>query len=91
MDIMTQLGIPKSQIEELDLPKNLTDREKLALRFTESVMKNSLEITDSFFENLRSLFSQEEIVELTFLIGYINMLNYFNNTLQVTYQGDYDS
>jgi len=54
-------------------------------------MKNSLEITDSFFENLRSLFSQEEIVELTFLIGYINMLNYFNNTLQVTYQGDYDS
>jgi alkylhydroperoxidase family enzyme len=88
---MTQLGIPKSQIEELDSPKNLTDREKLALRFTESVMKNSLEITDSFFENLRSLFSQEEIVELTFLIGYINMLNYFNNALQVTYQGDYDS
>ena len=88
---MTQLGIPKSQIEELDSPKNLTDREKLALRFTESVMKNSSEITDSFFENLRSLFSQEEIVELTFLIGYINMLNYFNNTLQVTYQGDYDS
>ena len=88
---MTQLGIPKSQIEELDSPKNLTDREKLALRFTESVMKNSLEIADSFFENLRSLFSQEEIVELTFLIGYINMLNYFNNTLQVAYQGDYDS
>ena len=87
---MTQLGIPKSQIEELDSPKNLTDREKLALTFTESVMKNSLEITDSFFKNLRSLFSQEEIVELTFLIGYINMLNYFNNTLQVTYQGDYD-
>ena len=76
---------------ELDSPKNLTDREKLALRFTESVMKNALEITDSFFENLRSLFSQEEIVELTFLIGYINMLNYFNNALQVTYSGDYDS
>jgi len=90
-DIMTQLGISKSQIEELDLPKNLTDREKLALRYTESVMKNSLDITDSFFENLRSLFSQEEIVELTFLIGYINMLNYFNNTLRITYKGDYDS
>ena len=91
VDIMAQLGIPKPQIEDLDSPKNLTDREKLALRLTESVMKNSLEITDSFFENLRSLFSQEEIVELTFLIGYINMLNYFNNTLQVAYHGDYDS
>ena len=89
LDMMTQLGIPKSQIEELESPNNLTDRERLALRFTESVMKNSLEIADPFFESLRSLFSQEEIVELTFLIGYINMLNYFNNTLQVTYQGDY--
>jgi len=91
VDIMTRLGIPKSQIEELDSPKNLTDREKLALRFTELVMKNSLEIKDSCIENLRSIFSQEEIVELTFLIRYINMLNYCNNTLQVSYQGDYDS
>jgi hypothetical protein len=28
-------------------------------------------------------------VELTFLIGYINMLNMFNNCLQVRYHGDY--
>jgi len=91
VDMMTQLGIPKSHIEELDSPKNLTDREKLALKFTELVMKSSLGITESFFEDLRGLFSQEEIVELTFLIGYINMLNYFNNTLQVTYQADYNS
>ena len=30
-----------------------------------------------------------ELVELTFLIGYINLLNLFNNSLQVRYRGDY--
>ena len=31
---------------------------------------------------------EAEIVELTFLIGYINMLNWFNNALQVEYRGE---
>ena len=34
-------------------------------------------------------FSVAELVELTFLIGYINMLNLFNNALGVRYHGDY--
>ena len=32
--------------------------------------------------------SDAEIVELTFLVGYINMLNWFNNALQVEYRGE---
>jgi hypothetical protein len=38
---------------------------------------------------LHDLFSDPEIVELTFLIGYITMLNLFNNCLQIRYHGDY--
>jgi alkylhydroperoxidase family enzyme len=34
-------------------------------------------------------FSDAELVELTFLIGYINMLNLFNNALGVRYNGEY--
>ena len=34
-------------------------------------------------------FSDAELVELTFLIGYINLLNLFNNSLGVRYHGDY--
>jgi hypothetical protein len=34
-------------------------------------------------------FSVAELVELTFLIGYINMLNLFNNALGVRYNGEY--
>ena len=32
--------------------------------------------------------NSSEIVELTFLVGYINMLNWFNNALQVEYRGE---
>ena len=34
-------------------------------------------------------FTDPELVELTFLIGFINMLNLFNNCLQVRYNGEY--
>ena len=34
-------------------------------------------------------FTDPELIELTFLIGYINLLNLFNNSLGVRYHGDY--
>jgi hypothetical protein len=38
---------------------------------------------------LSTQFSDPELVELSFLIGYINMLNLFNNCLEVSYNGEY--
>ena len=38
---------------------------------------------------LSTRFSDPELVELSFLIGYINMLNLFNNLLHVRYRGEY--
>ena len=38
---------------------------------------------------MRDVFSDPELVELSFLIGYINMLNLFNNSLDVRYEGEY--
>ena len=46
-------------------------------------------LRDELVEGLRQQFTDPEIVELTFLIGYITMLNLFNNCLQVRYHGDY--
>ena len=40
-------------------------------------------------KELRERFTDPELVELTFLIGYINMLNLFNNCLGVRYNGEY--
>jgi len=67
----------------------LAPRERVAVEYTRSAMADSNAIPDVLVGELHDLFSDPEIVELTFLIGYINMLNLFNNCLQVRYRGDY--
>jgi alkylhydroperoxidase family enzyme len=52
-------------------------------------MADSNHIPESLVGQLHEHFSDPEIVELTFLIGYINMLNLFNNCLEVRYNGEY--
>ena len=57
--------------------------------YTKAAMTDSNRIPESFVALLKAEFSEPELVELTFLIGYINMLNLFNNCLQVSYNGEY--
>ena len=52
-------------------------------------MRDSNDIQSSLAAELKERFSDPELVELSFLIGFINMLNLFNNALQVRYAGDY--
>ena len=85
---MRSIGIPETQIESLEALANLTRREELALRYTQEMIRDSNRVDDVFFASLRDEFSDPEIVELTFLIGYINLLNLFNNALQVAYQDE---
>ena len=62
----------------------------MALDYTTRAVRDANGIGEDFFDRLRREFSDEEIVELTFLIGLIQMLNLFNNALRVTYRGDYE-
>jgi hypothetical protein len=52
-------------------------------------MADSNAIPPAVASELKEWFSDPELVELTFLIGYINMLNLFNNCLDVRYHGEY--
>ena len=52
-------------------------------------MANSNAVPQPLTQQLHEQFTDPELVELTFLIGYINMLNLFNNCLQVRYNGEY--
>ncbi len=45
-------------------------------------MADSNAIPEPLARQLHEHFSDPELVELTFLIGYINMLNLFNNSLR---------
>ncbi len=89
--LIQQLGIAEEPLQTLENNEERTPREQLALEYTRAAMKDSNNVPDELFDRLKQLFSEPEIVELTFLIGFINMLNLFNNCLQVRYHDDYAS
>src|SRR6185369_1820974 len=72
-------------------PEALSERERLALAYAEKMTQDSNQIPENLFNDLRQLFSEPELVELTFLIGFITMLNRFNNALQIRYSGELES
>ena len=71
-------------------PIDLAPRERLAIEFTRAAMRDSNDIPASLAAELKEQFSDPELVELSFLIGFINMLNLFNNLLDVRYNGEYN-
>jgi len=52
-------------------------------------MHDSNAVPEALASELKEHFTDPELVELSFLIGYINMLNLFNNLLGVRYNGEY--
>lgn len=89
--LIRRLGIASEPLAALDAAAGRTDRERLALEYTRAAMRDSNRVPDELFGRLKERFTEPEIVELTFLIGFINMLNLFNNCLQVRYHDDYAS
>ena len=73
----------------IDHPESLAPRERLAIEYTRAAMADSNAIPEPLVGELHEHFTDPELVELTFLIGYINMLNLFNNCLEVRYNGEY--
>ena len=65
------------------------ERQKTALLYTSMLVWNPEGVDGALWSRLREHFSDPELVELTFLIGFINMLNLFNNLLGVRYNGEY--
>jgi AhpD family alkylhydroperoxidase len=70
-------------------PSGLVPRERLAIEFTRAAMNDSNHVPEPLMAALHEVFSDPELVELSFLIGFINMLNLFNNLLGVRYNGEY--
>ena len=62
---------------------DFTPAEKAALRLAEIVTRDAHAITDEQFTELRSYYSEGEVVELLCAIGLFNYFNRFNNALQM--------
>ncbi len=80
------LGWSDDQLEHLaDWQKreDFSPAEKAALRLAETVTSDAHAVTDEQFAELRSFYSEGEIVELLCAIGLFNYFNRFNNALQM--------
>ena len=62
---------------------DFTSAEKAALRLAETVTRDAHAVSDEQFAELRSFYSEGEIVELLCAIGLFNYFNRFNNALQM--------
>ncbi len=67
----------------------LSERERLAVDYTKAAAVDSNNIPAALSADIKQAFPDPEIVELSFLIGFINMLNLFNNLMLVRYHGEY--
>ena len=88
-DLVDIAGIVDDPLVAIAHPESLAVRERLGIEYTRAAMANSNAIPDDLASQLHAHFTDPELVELSFLIGYINMLNLFNNLLGVRYNGEY--
>lgn len=81
VDMIAGLGIAE------DGPS--TDRERLAIEWATAMTKDSNRIPEALAKRMHEHYSDAEIVEVTFMVGLITMLNRFNNALEVRYGGEF--
>jgi len=88
-DLVRIADIVDEPLRAIAHPARLAPRERVAVEYTRAAMTDSNHIPAALSLELKELFSDPELVELSFLIGFINMLNLFNNLLEVRYSGEY--
>ena len=88
-DLVDIGGIVEDPVRAIGNPSGLPARERLAIEYTRAAMADSNAVPDALMSEVAAYFTDPELVELSFLVGYINMLNLFNNLLGVRYHGDY--
>lgn len=84
--IALKLGWSDSQIEALhdaSASAEFTEREKIAIHLAEVMTSDAHAYSDAEFAELRSFFSEGEVVELMAAIGLFNYFNRFNDLLQM--------
>ena len=79
-------GITDEQLEDLaafETSPHFDRQEKAALRYAEGMTHTPAEVSDDVFAEIQSLFSTEQIVELTTAIALENFRARFNCALKI--------
>lgn len=83
------LGISTEKIEALADYRNsslYSTDERLALEYADRITLTDEEVSDEFFSQLRQVYTDDQIVELTAIIAWENSSSKFNRALRVPSQ-----
>ena len=84
------VGIPGEKLDELSRyaqSDRFTARERAALDYAEAITRDDREVTDACVARLREHFSEAEVVELTFIVGYQTFASKFAKAFRLSPQG----
>ena len=83
-------GIPAEKLAALrryQESPHFSEREKAALAFAEAIVRDDREVNDACSARVREHFTEAEVVELTFIIGYQTFASKFAKALNLAPQG----
>jgi len=83
-------GIPAEKLDALAAYEDdplFSERERAALAFTEEVTRAEGHVSDACFQRVRRQFSEAEVLELMFVIGYQMFVSRFANAFRIAPQG----
>src|SRR5262245_27138627 len=83
-------GVPEAKLDDLPSYRDsdrFTPRELAALEYAECITREDLEMTEACMARLREHFSEPEVVELTFIVGFQTFASKFAKAFRLAPQG----
>ena len=84
------VGIPREKLDDLLHHREsdrFTAREQVALEYAERITRDDRDVSDGCLAHLREHFSEAEVVELTFIVGYQTFASKFAKAFRLVPQG----
>ena len=85
-----KMGVPAEKLADVltfrESP-HFSERERVALQFCERITRDDLEVSDECLARVREHFTEPEIVEMTFIIGYQTFASKFAKAWRLVPQG----
>lgn len=81
-----RVGLKDEQLKAWEIGRlegAFSDKEKAVIEYARQVTKDAESVSDELFERVSSYFTKSEIVNLTLIIGLMNVFNRFNGALRV--------
>ena len=85
-----KVGIPAAKLADVlhfEEGEQFSERERAALAFSEQIVRDDLDMSDACLARVRAQFTEAEIVELTFIIGYQTFASKFAKAWRLPPQG----